>query len=380
MGGTSYMTRFRNTWAEINLDAIAHNVKQFKSLLPAERKVMGVVKADGYGHGSVEVAKTALSNGIDYLMVAYLEEAMVLRENGIEAPILVIGRTAPEYAAVAANNNITLAVFQAAWIEEVLNRGLEKPLQIHLEFETGFNRTGIPTEDELVDIVDKVKNSSGKIVITGVYTHFATADEIDSVHFRNQKQRYENMLEKLTNIYDKPLITHIGNSAAGIQYPERMLQYTRLGISLYGLYPSPDIKKLENIQLKQAFSLYSELIAVKRIKAGEYVGYGVTYQAEKDEWLGTVPIGYADGWSRTFQGFHVLVNGTKQQIVGRVCMDMLMIRLDDEYKVGQRVTLIGKDQHAEIDMDEVADYIHTINYEIPCMITGRVPREYVRNG
>lgn len=371
------MTRYRNTWAEIDLDAIAHNVREFKKLLPEDRKVMGVVKADGYGHGSVEVAKTAINNGIDFLMVAYLEEAMVLRENGIDTPILVIGRTAPQFAKVAAEHNITLAVFQADWIDAVLADGLESTLSIHLEFETGFNRTGIPTEEELKQIVQKVKDSNGIIEITGAYTHFATADEIESVHFKNQKQRYEKMLQLLTEIYDKPLMTHIGNSAAGIQYPEQMLQYTRLGVSLYGLYPSADIKQLGNIQLKQAFSLYSELIAVKRIKKGEYVGYGVTYQAEEDEWLGTIPIGYADGWSRSFQGFHVLVDGKKQEIVGRVCMDMLMVRLDKEYKVGQKVTLIGKDQDAEINMDEVASYVKTINYEIPCMITSRVPREYI---
>lgn len=371
------MTRYRNTWAEIDLDAIAHNIREFKKLLPEDRKVMGVVKADAYGHGSVQVAKTAIKNGIDFLMVAYLEEAMVLRKNGIDTPILVIGRTAPQYAKVAAENNITLAIFQADWVDAVLREGLEHKLQVHLEFETGFNRTGIPTGEELRKIVEKIEASNGKIEITGAYTHFATADEIDSVHYKNQKQRYEKMLQILSEIYDKPLITHIGNSAAGIQYPEQMLQYTRLGISLYGLYPSPDIKALGNIELKQAFSLYSELIAVKKIKAGEYIGYGVTYQAKEDEWIGTVPIGYADGWSRAFQGFHVLVDGKKQEIVGRVCMDMLMVRLDKEYEVGQRVTLIGKDKDAEISMDEVANYIHTINYEIPCMITSRVPREYI---
>lgn len=371
------MSRYRNTWAEIDLEAIKHNLDELKNLLPDDRDVMGVVKADGYGHGSVEVARTLVKNGVTHLMVAYLEEALALRKHGIKEPILVIGRVSPKFAKIAAENDITLAIFQAAWVEEVLKNQLQHNLSIHLEFETGFNRTGIRTIDTLRRIVELVKMSKGKIKITGAYTHFATADEIESVHFKNQKQRYEKMLQLLTEIYDKPLMTHIGNSAAGIQYPEQMLQYTRLGVSLYGLYPSADIKQLGNIQLKQAFSLYSELIAVKRIKKGEYVGYGVTYQAEEDEWLGTIPIGYADGWSRSFQGFHVLVDGKKQEIVGRVCMDMLMVRLDKEYEVGQKVTLIGKDNGAEISMDEVANYIDTINYEIPCMLTSRVPREYI---
>lgn len=375
--GGNKMTRYRNTWAEINIDAIVHNILQLRSILPSGRKMMGVVKADGYGHGSVAVAKAIVSNGVDFLMVAFLEEAITLRENGINVPILVIGRTNPVFANIAAKYDITISVFQPEWIDTVMEIGLDDRLSIHVEFETGFNRTGIRTKEELEKMVQNVKESAGMIEITGAYTHFATADEIFSQHYKRQKQQYEEMLRLLANLYEKPIITHIGNSAAGIQYPDQMLQYTRFGVSLYGMYPSKEIKQLNKVPLLQAFSLYSELINVKKIHAGEFIGYGATYEAKTDEWIGTIPIGYADGWSRALQGFYVLIDGKKQPIVGRICMDMMMVKLDKYYEVGQKVTLIGKSKGDEITIDHVASYLQTINYEIPCMITSRVPREYV---
>lgn len=373
------MVRYRNTWAEIDLAAIRHNLTQLQALLPEGRKIMGVVKADGYGHGSVEVAKVAVENGIDHLMVAYLEEAVKLREAGIKVPILVIGRISPKYVPVAIKHNVTLAIYQAEWVQEALNNFDDGTLSVHLEFETGFNRTGIYSQEDLRKIVQLIKRSTNKINITGAYTHFATADEIGSTHYSRQKERYEKMLHELESLYDEPIIAHTGNSAAGIQYPEQMKHYTRFGISLYGLYPSQQIKRLENVQLRQAFKLYSELIEVKRIKPGDYIGYGITYEAEKSEWIGTIPIGYADGWPRALQGFHVLVGGKRQPIVGRICMDMLMVRLDRQHKVGEKVTLIGVDQDEEVTIDAVAKYLKTINYEIPCMITNRVPREYINH-
>lgn len=370
------MKKYRNTWAEINLDAIGYNIQQLKKLLPENRKVMGVVKANGYGHGSVEVARTVLNAGVDFLMVAILEEAVHLREHGIEEPILVIGQVPPVHAHVAANLGITLSVFQLDWLKSIKNERFDKPLSLHVEFETGMNRTGICTRSQLEEIVEAAKKMEN-IRLTGAYTHFATADEIGSELFEKQCKRYEEMLETLTSLYSHPIITHIGNSAAGIQYSEKMLQYTRFGISIYGLYPSHDIRRMKKVKLKQAFSLYSELIQVKKVNAGESVSYGATFTAEEDTWIGTVPIGYGDGWRRALQGFHVLVNGKKQPIVGRICMDLMMIKLDRKYEIGQKVTLIGEDNGAMIEMDDVADYLETINYEIPCMLTDRIPRIYV---
>lgn len=369
--------RFRNTWAEINLSAIGYNIQQLKKLLPGKRRMMAVVKSDGYGHGSVEVAKVAMEEGVDYLMVALLEEAVHLRKNGIPLPILVVGRVPPMYADVAADLNITLTVFEKEWLQAIKYIRFRNKLKIHLEFETGMNRTGICSKEELEEIVKEAKDIK-RVEITGCYTHFATADEIDSKHYKMQKERYEKMLQHLSTIYPEPLITHIGNSAAGIQYPDHMLHYTRFGISIYGLYPSKEIKALKKVDLKQAFSLYSELIQVKKVKAGEFIGYGATYVAKEDEWIGTVPIGYGDGWRRELTGFYVLIDGKKMPIVGRICMDVMMVKLDQPYEVGKKVTLIGKSKDAFIEIDEIANYLGTINYEIPCMITSRIPRKYLK--
>lgn len=367
---------YRNTWAEINLAAIGHNIRQLKETLPEGHQVMTVVKANGYGHGSVQVAKVALDEGINFLMVALLEEAIELRDAGIRTPILVIGRVPPIHARVAAKHDITLTVFDLAWLQEISEEVFESPLSIHLEFETGMNRTGISTERQLREIVATIE-SLGYIHLTGAYMHFATADEINTVQYEQQKEQYEMMLGALSKLYPHPLITHIGNSAAGIQYPKEMLQYTRFGVATYGLYPSEDIRELDTVDLQQAFSLYSELIQVKKIAAGECVSYGATYCATEDEWIGTIPIGYGDGWSRKLQGFHVLIDGKKMPIVGRICMDVMMVKLDRAYEVGQLVTLIGKDGDAMIRMSDVANHLETINYEIPCMLTKRIPRTYL---
>lgn len=367
---------YRNTWAEINLAAIGHNIEQLKEILPEGHRVMSVIKADAYGHGSIEVAKVAMEKGVDHLAVALLEEAIILREAGIGLPILVIGRVAPQHAKIAAEHHITLTAFDKTWIQQVQHQSFKYPLSIHLEFETGMNRTGIQTPEALQEMIALVKMSK-QVQITGAYMHFATADEIKSEQYAEQKKTYEKMLGILQEDYPSVLLTHIGNSAAGIQYPEDMLQYTRFGVATYGLYPSKEVRGLEAVQLKQAFSLYSELIQVKKIARGECVSYGATYCADEEEWIGTIPIGYGDGWSRSLQGFHVLIQGKKMPIVGRICMDVMMVRLDKEYEIGQRVTLIGQDQEAFIGMDDVADHLGTINYEIPCMLTTRIPRVYV---
>lgn len=367
---------YRNTWAEVDLEAIRYNIQQLKSTLPEEHQVMTVVKAGGYGHGSVQVARVAEEEGITFLLVALLEEAVTLRKGGIELPILVIGRVPAIHAKVAAEYDVTLTLFDVEWLDEIKEASFTKPLSVHLEFETGMNRTGICTEEQLKEIVDQVQKLE-HINIKGAYMHFATADEIDTGLYEKQKTRYHLLLDTLNTLHPGPLITHVGNSAAGIQYPKEMLHYTRFGVATYGLYPSSDIRGLNQVDLKQAMSLYSELIQVKQIAPGECISYGATYCAEEPEWIGTIPIGYGDGWSRSLQGFHVLINGKKMPIVGRICMDVMMVKLDQPYKVGQKVTLIGEDNGAMIGMDDVANHLGTINYEIPCMLTSRIPRMYV---
>lgn len=367
---------YRETWAEVNLDAIGYNVQQMKQKLPEETKMFAVVKADGYGHGAAEVAKRALKAGADALAVALLEEALELREAGITVPILVFGWVAPEDTPIAADHQLTLTFFQKEWMEQVKLYQFAQPLKLNMKWDTGMGRVGIRTETELEELVDELADAPN-VRLTGIYTHFATADEQDLTYFKRQQARFQSLWQTFHKRWRSPVAIHIGNSAASIRFPDDMYHFIRFGIAMYGLYPSETVKQEDMIDLKQAFSLHSRLIHVKQIDAGESVSYGATHTAEKPEWIGTIPIGYADGWIRKLQGFEVLVGGKRMPIVGRICMDQTMIHLDKEYPIGTKVTLIGKQGNEAISMDEVARYLDTINYEIPCNIGKRVPRIYV---
>ncbi|GGJ66043.1 alanine racemase [Virgibacillus salexigens] len=369
------MDLHRSTWVEIDLNAIAYNINTIKNKMPNHTKVIAVVKADGYGHGSIPVAKKALDSGAEALAVALLEEALELRDAGITAPILVLGWVPPASAIIAAEQNITLTFFQQEWIQQVNTYSFTKPLKLHLKLDSGMGRIGIRTEKELHAILYAL-NKNSSIYLTGVYTHFATADEPESTYFDVQKKRFERGLSLLQDNWNGNLDIHIGNSASAIRLPEGMYNYIRFGIAMYGLYPSKAVKEQGDIELKQAFSLHSQLVHVKQIQAGDSISYGCTYTAKKEEWIGTIPIGYGDGWLRKMQGFSILINGKRMPIVGRICMDQTMVRLDRAYPVETKVTFIGHQNDAFIPMDEVSEYAETINYEIPCVINKRIPRIY----
>lgn len=367
---------YRPTWAEINLEAIGYNVQQVSNKLNQRSKIIAVVKADGYGHGAIKVAEKAIEAGATMLAVALLEEAIELRDAGIDVPVLVLGYVAPEFASIAADHHITLTFYQKEWLEVVAKQKLIKKLNVHLKWDTGMGRYGIRNNSELEEILVGLKEQD-QVILTGVFTHFATADDIDSSYYKEQMKRFNDLLQFLKQHWPHPIMTHIGNSAASIQYPKQMHAYTRLGIAMYGLYPSDAIKEQKMITLKQAFSLHSRLVHVKRLPKGEAISYGATYRTNKTEWIGTVPIGYADGWPRKLQGTDVLINGMRMPIVGRICMDALIVRLDRAYELGTKVTLIGKQGDEMIEMDEIAYHLDTINYEVPCMIGKRVPRIYI---
>lgn len=374
-------TFYRPTWAEVDLDAIRHNVGEMKKRLDGNSNVMAVVKANGYGHGACEVGRAALDAGATSLGVALLEEAVELRENGFTVPILVFGWVSPHDARVAASNDITITFFQKEWVEEVARLSFEQPLKLHMKWDTGMGRIGIQTDGELVELLEGVKRASRKkdIRLTGVFTHFATADGADLDYFHMQYNRFSKFLETLSKHWSEHVDIHIGNSASAIRFPEEMRKFVRFGISLYGLYPSGTVRKENLIDLQPAFSLKSRLTHVKKMDPGESISYGATYTTQTSEWIGTIPIGYADGWIRKLQGMEILIEGKRMPIVGRICMDQTMIKLDKHYPVGSLVTLIGKQEDAEIEMDEVAAYLDTINYEIPTNITSRIPRIYLED-
>jgi len=367
---------FRDTWAEINLDDIEENVKNMRSRMAEASKLFAVVKANGYGHGAVEVARTALLAGADYLAVAFLDEALALRNAGIDAPILVLGASRPADILVAAKQDIILTVFDVEWLTRATERLQGNKIKIHVKIDSGMGRLGIRKEQEVKEI-EEFLMCHQEFILEGIYTHFATADEKNSSYLNEQAKKFADIL---ASFKAKPPIIHCSNSAAGLLYPELAFNGVRLGISMYGLTPSMEIKEMLPFSLKEAFSLHTKIVQVKKLHKGDKVSYGATYEAKEDEWIATLPIGYADGWLRKLQGQEVLVNGVRVPIVGRVCMDQCMIRLPHEIAVGTKVTLIGTQQEQCISVNEIAKKLDTINYEVTCTIANRVPRIYLKDG
>jgi alanine racemase len=372
---------YRETWVEINLDAIEENVQNLRRHLPQQTQIMAVIKADGYGHGAVQTAKAAISAGATWLGVAILDEAIALRQAGIDAPILVFGWTRPTDVEVAVRNNISLTAFQKSWIEEVSEhyKGYA-PVFLHIKLDTGMGRIGVKTKEELEEFVSALK-ADKRMIAEGVFTHFATADEEDQTYYDKQYNQFTVMLDHLKTLDVTPNLVHCGNSAAALRYPEKMFSMIRFGISLYGLSPSVEMKPYLPFELKVAFSLYSRLVHVKEIEPGDAIGYGATYKAERKTWVGTIPIGYADGWMRRLSGkAKVLIKGKAYPIIGRICMDQMMCEIDPGHSVGEKVTLIGKDGESQITIEDIAMQLETINHEVTCMISKRVPRLYLKNG
>lgn len=357
---------FRPSRIEIDRAAIAHNIQELRKRIP--QAIMAVVKANGYGHGAVEVARVALENGATMLGVALLEEAIELRDAGISAPILVMEAQFPDAAGVAAERGITLSVFSAEWLEEAKQFLNGQTLTVHIKVDTGMGRLGLRSREELDAMLNAANESFD---LEGIYTHFATADELGSELYYEQQERFERLIEGL---HDRFRYVHTSNSAGAIRMAGQDVPYNlvRVGIAMYGLYPSAEMQGFYSF-LRPAFTLKSKLMHVKRLEAGQTISYGATYTTSTEEWIGTVPVGYADGWLRKASGFEVDVEGERCPIVGRVCMDRFMIRLPREYPVGTDVTLIG----GPIAIDELAMYLETINYEIVCEFTGRLPRHYV---
>jgi len=365
---------YRSTWVEVDLQAIADNIKTFRAHLPGQTKIMAVVKADGYGHGAIPVAKAALVAGAEYLGVAMLEEAIELRQAGITAPILVLGYIPAEFVAIAIEHDVTITVYHEELVPEIQAavEKLNKEAKVHLKIDTGMGRIGVRTKEEFTRLLGAVQQSP-RIKLEGAFTHFACADEEDSSYTEQQLQQFTKILET----YEIPLI-HCSNSAAAILFPNQGYNMIRLGISLYGQYPSAYTKG-KGVQLKPAFSLKAKVSHVKQVPAGAFISYGATYQVKEPSYIATVPIGYADGFSRSLSNRgSALIRGKRVPIIGRICMDQLMVDVSSvpDCRLGDEVVLIGKQGVEEITVDEVADLLHTINYEVTCMISKRVPRIY----
>lgn len=375
------LRRLRPTWAEVDLDAIAHNVRELRRCADPAARLMAVVKADGYGHGAERVARTALDAGAEWLGVAILEEALALRQAGIAAPILVLGYLAPGQADTAAVYDLNLTVYDldsAAALDQ-WGRALGRPVPVHVKVDTGMGRIGLPPQDVLA-FVQRLQALPG-LQLAGIFTHFATADEPDGAFTGEQFAAFRGVLETLSAAGIEIPLRHAANSAATMRHPGTHLDLVRCGIALYGLRPSPDVAWPAD--LRPALVWKTRISHLKTVPPGTAVSYGRTYRSSGEERIATLPVGYGDGYSRRLSNAgRVLVDGVACPIVGRVCMDQTLVRLpaDLPARVGDEAVLLGRQGEAEVSADDLARVLGTINYEIVCDIGKRVPRVYRLGG
>ncbi len=370
----------RPTWARIDLDAIAHNIRRLRAI--AGVPVMVVLKADAYGHGAVRVARTALANGATALAVATLGEARTLRQADITAPILVLGYTPPWQAREAVWLDVTCTVFDHDVARAFADaaRALERPAEVHVKVDTGMARLGLQLDQAgafLQSLHDE--NRSGQpyhgLHITGLYTHFATADSADETFARRQLERFTGILAEITATGLRPPLVHAANSAALLRFPDARCDMVRPGIACYGLPPS--VETPLPADFRPALSFHSEVAQVKPLPPGTPLSYGGTFVTQRPSRIATIPVGYADGLRRSPAWREVLVRGQRAPIVGRICMDYALIDVTDidGVKRGDAVVLIGAQGDDQISADEVAGWMGTINYEVVTTILPRVPRE-----
>jgi alanine racemase len=372
------------TWAEINLDNIAHNVKEIQRLVGKRTEIMAVVKADAYGHGVLETVSTLIENGTSRLAVSMLDEAIQLRKIGIDVPILVLSHTNPKRADELIKYQITQTIYSHDMAkilsDEALRQGVKA--KVHIKIDTGMTRVGFPPGYSAVKAVMEIQKLPG-IIIEGIFSHFATADEKDSSYTMHQIELFESIISELNRIGILIPIRHISNSAAILQYPEFSMELVRPGIILYGIYPSEEVRKVD-ADFKPAMTLKTNIAMIKWVEAGTAISYGRKFTTGRKSLIATIPVGYADGYSKLLTGKgRVLVNGQFAPVVGSICMDQCMIdvtEIDGDVKTGDEVVLLGKQGNREITAQELAGYIGTIPYEIICIIGKRVPRVYFKNG
>ncbi|MFM9276786.1 alanine racemase [Paenibacillus jiagnxiensis] len=380
--------QYRPTRAEINLDHLRSNYVGFRHALPQQMKLLVCVKANAYGHGAVDVSRELEQLGVDYLSVAFLDEALELRRAGITLPILVLGYTSPEAVHTAWENDLTLTLFTTEVLEAIQaldRKGSPRRLKVHIKIDSGMGRLGLLPDEGALAFIEKVWNTE-EAELEGMYTHFARADEENKSYTLEQYRRFQSVASVLKGKgYSIPLI-HTGNSATALDMPGLSFDMIRLGIAMYGLYPSYEVNR-QAVELLPVLTLKTELSYVKTLPPGWGISYGTKYTTASHELIGTLPVGYADGYSRMLTGkAEVLIRGRRVPVLGTICMDQCMVSLqsfaDEAEKIhtGEEVVLIGQQSGASISADELASWLDTINYEVVCMIANRVPRLYMREG
>lgn len=376
------MDFFRRVCAEVDLTAIKRNIDMLMMCTGEGTKAMAIVKADAYGHGDLEIVR-AIDEDIDAYAVATANEALRLREAGVHKPVLVLGVVFPEEYGALIENNVAMTVFSTQAAEAMAQAAGErnKKAICHIAVDTGMRRIGLNPDDEGFKTALAICGNEW-IDCQGIFTHFATADEMDKTAADRQFKEFESFVSRLKNSGVNFLYVHCSNSAAVIDMPWANCDMVRLGISLYGLYPSQDVNKRRTM-LFPALELKSHITMVKDIKKGDAVSYGATFVAPQDMRIATVPVGYGDGYPRALSNKgYVLIHGKKAAICGRVCMDQFMVDVTDisEACLYDEVTLIGKDGENCITADELAEMTDTISYEILCNLGKRIPRRFHLNG
>ncbi|MBN2795955.1 MAG: alanine racemase [Clostridia bacterium] len=373
----------RPVWAEINLDHLAHNIQEVRRVTDKSSMVTAVIKADGYGHGAVAIAKTLLENGADRLAVATLTEALQLRKTYSEEEILILGYTEAESIHLAIENNLIQTIYtknQGVTFNEIAKK-MNKKLKVHIKLDTGMTRLGMNTNEETIDAIVSFTQMS-HLIVEGMYTHFACADEIDKAATFSQVEKFEYVKKGLEEKGVSLEINHVSNSAGIIDLPEYNYDMVRAGIMLYGLYPSNEVNH-DDVKLKEVMSLHAKISRVNEVGIDTGVSYGHKFITKRPTKIATLPIGYADGYSRslTFKA-EVIVKGKniKVPVIGRICMDQCMIDVTGlDVEIGDEVILFGSDLDQTISIDDIASHLNTINYEVVCMINRRVPRVYKKS-
>jgi alanine racemase len=374
-------------WAEIDLTAIAHNVRQLRRITHSKAKLMVAVKANGYGHGAAQVAKTAIHNGADQLGVARLQEGIELRQAGIQAPILVMGYTSAHNTQDLLEHRLMPTLFDLETARNMSKAVIaqNRTLACHIKVDTGMGRLGVSCDAltldgdaNTVDDILAIAHLPG-LEPAGLFTHFATADAADKSFAKSQFSHFQKLSADLEAAGQQIPFKHAANSAAIIDLPETHLDMVRAGISVYGLYPSPEVDT-NRIDLHPALQLKAKIINLKQVPAGTKISYGGTWEASSPTTIATIPAGYGDGYSRLLSNRgRMLVHGTMAPIVGRVCMDLTMLDVGhiDGVCMEDEVVLIGRQGDDVISADDIAGQLGTINYEVVTALMARVPRVYL---
>lgn len=378
------MFEYERVYAEIDLDAIRGNVLAMKQHISDETKIMAVIKTDGYGHGAIPIAKELeMEEGVYGYAVATAEEALDLRKNQIQKPILILGYTFPGKYEELIKNRISMALFREDSLNEIAKvaEKIGQKALVHIKVDTGMGRIGVMPDEEGLSFAGKIL-ANNFLCLEGIFTHFAKADENNKAFTYGQMKKFEDFAKKIEETYDYSIpIKHASNSAGIIDIKEANLDLVRAGIILYGLWPSDEVSKTV-IALKPALSLYSTIVYIKEIEPGTSVSYGGTFVADKKMKIATIPVGYGDGYPRSLSSKgYVLINGKKAPILGRVCMDQFMVDVShiENTGMGDKVTLIGTDGKERITVEELGELADKFNYEFVCGLSKRIPRTFVKD-